>query len=86
MFAEIGLGTDPRDALLIPASAVLHIGRFDYVFKQIGEDGQFDVAEVQVSEARGEQVEVLKGLQAGDQIAGSDAVLLKPLAVQSLSK
>src|SRR5207244_2291986 len=31
MYADIGLGTDARDSLFIPAEAVLHIGSADYV-------------------------------------------------------
>src|SRR5262249_41113557 len=37
MFAEIGLGTDPRDALLVPATAIVHVGRDDYVLVAAGE-------------------------------------------------
>jgi len=86
MFAEVGLGTDHREALLIPTNATLHIGRSDYVFK-LGSDGQhYEVTDVQISESRNEHVEVLKGLEAGDRIAGTEAVLLKPLAIQSLSE
>ena len=31
MFAEIGLGTDVRPALLVPAEAMLHVGSTDYL-------------------------------------------------------
>jgi cobalt-zinc-cadmium efflux system membrane fusion protein len=85
MFAEIGLGTDKRDAVLIPTNAVLHIGRGDYVFKQAKDAQHFRVTEVKVSESPGDVVEVHKGLVPGDQIAVSEVVLLKPLAVQSLT-
>ncbi len=86
MFAEVGLGTNPREALLVPTNAVLHIGSGDYVFKVAGDAEHFQVVEVQISESRGEKVEVRSGLAAGDRIAGNEAVLLKPLAVQSLAR
>jgi multidrug efflux pump subunit AcrA (membrane-fusion protein) len=31
MFADIGLGTDPRDVLHVPADSVIHVGKQDYV-------------------------------------------------------
>ncbi|MBX9788973.1 MAG: efflux RND transporter periplasmic adaptor subunit [Pirellulales bacterium] len=86
MFAEIGLGADEREATLIPTNAVVHINRGDYVFRQTPDGQHFDVVEVEVSESPGEFVEVIKGLQPGDRIAGHDAVLLKPLAVRSLAE
>ena len=86
MFAEVGLGTNAREALLIPTSAVLHIGSADYVFKEAKDAEHFEVAEVQISESRGGKVEVRSGLAEGDRIAGNEAVLLKPLAVQSLAQ
>ncbi len=86
MFAEIGLGADEREATLIPTSAVVHISRTDYVFRQTSDGQHYDVVEVEVSESPGEFVEVIKGVQPGDRIAGRDAILLKPLAVRSLAE
>jgi membrane fusion protein, heavy metal efflux system len=86
MFAEVGLGTNEREALVIPANATLHIGRSDYVFKQASDGQHYEVTEVKLSESRNEHVEVLEGLKQGERIAGTEAVLLKPLAVQSLAK
>ncbi len=86
MFAEIGLGADQREATLIPTSAVVHINRADYVFRQTSDGQHYDVVEVEVSESPGEFVEVLKGVEPGDHIAGRDAILLKPLAVRSLAE
>lgn len=86
MFAEIGLGADERTATLIPTSAVVHINRADYVFRQTSDKQHYDVVEVEVSESPGEYVEVVKGVQPGDQIAGNDAILLKPLAIRSLAE
>jgi cobalt-zinc-cadmium efflux system membrane fusion protein len=82
MFAEIGLGTDPRDAVLVPADAVLHVGRADYVLVADGEGWR--VTEVQVGEARNGDVEVLYGLSGGEKVIAKGAVLFKPTVVRSL--
>lgn len=83
MFAEVGLGTEPRDALLVPSDAVLHVGRSDYVLVQTS-PGLWRVTEVQVGEANGPNVEALGGLRPGDRIVGNGAILLKPLIAKAL--
>lgn len=83
MYAEIGLGTDPRQAVLVPADGVLHIGGADYVLTGAGE-GLWRVTEVQVGERAGESIEILGGLTGGEPMVGVGAILLKPLVVQSL--
>ena len=82
MFAEIGLGTDLRDALLVPSVAIIHIGRSDYILVQEGVE-TWRVVEVKVGEARNDAVEILAGIQNGDQIVGSGAILLKPTIMKS---
>ena len=83
MFAEIGLGTDPREALLVPADGVLHVGRADYVL--VGtEANTWRVAEVQVGEPHNGDVELLDGLKPGDRLIGKGAILFKPLVVRAL--
>ncbi|SMF95425.1 Barrel-sandwich domain of CusB or HlyD membrane-fusion [Methylomagnum ishizawai] len=83
MYAEIGLGTDPRLAVLAPADGVLHIGDADYVLKAEN-PGLWRVNPIQVGERAGDYVEILGGLKGGETIVGSGAILLKPLVVQSL--
>ena len=83
MFAEIGLGTDPRDTLLTSAEAILHIGRSDYALVADHET-EWRVAEVQVGEPHHDAVEILEGLKPGDRVLGKGAILLKPLVVRSL--
>jgi len=83
MYAEIGLGTDPRHAVLVPADGVLHIGGADYVLIAAG-SGLWRVTEVQVGERTGEQVEILGGVEGGEHLVGNGAILLKPLVVQAL--
>lgn len=85
MFAEIGLGTEPRGALLAPTTGVLHVGRCDYILVET-EPGVTRVAEVQVGEPHGTKIEILSGLQPSDRIVGSGAILLKPFVVQALQQ
>jgi cobalt-zinc-cadmium efflux system membrane fusion protein len=83
MYAEIGLGTDPRQALLVPSDSVLHIGDADYVLTAAGA-GLWRVTEVRIGERAGEQMEILEGLQSGERLIGKGAILLKPVVMQSL--
>jgi hypothetical protein len=82
MFADIGLGTDAREALLAPIAGIVHVGRSDYLLVSDGDD-EWRVAEVQVGELHGEEVEVLDGLRAGDQVVGQGAILLKPFVIEA---
>ena len=84
MFAEIGLGTDPREALLAPAEGILHIGRADYALVGSEMEGTWKITEVQVGEPHDGQVEVLHGMADGDRLIGKGAILLKPAVVRSL--
>jgi hypothetical protein len=83
MFAVIGLGTDQREALLMPADGVLHVGETDYALRESGA-GTWQIVEVQTGELRGTDVEVLAGLKAGDRVLGKGAILLKPVVVRAL--
>jgi len=84
MFAEVGLGTDERLAIQIPATSLLHIGHNDYVLTDAGH-GEWHVTEVRVGEIRDGRCEVLEGLKDGDRIISRGAILLKTLAAQSLT-
>jgi predicted Fe-Mo cluster-binding NifX family protein len=92
MFAEIGIGTDPREALTVHADAIIHIGRSDYVLVLESEtktQTQWRVTEVQVGELRdmpsgNTAVEILTGLHNGEQVAAHGAILLKPSMMKAL--
>lgn len=84
MFAEIALGVDARQAILIPAEAVVHIGTRDYVLTQSGSEA-WAITQITVGESVDTRVEVHSGLSVGTTIIGEGAVLLKPLMVQVLS-
>jgi len=83
MFAEIGLGTDKRQALLMPADGVLHVGDKEYALLGT-EAGDWKITEVDTGELRGARLEVLAGLKAGDRVLGKGAILLKPEVVRAL--
>jgi Cu(I)/Ag(I) efflux system membrane fusion protein len=66
MFGEVTLEGERRDALRIPADAVIHSGTRSIVFVAVG-SGKFEPREVQVGEGGGgEHVEVVSGVEAGD--------------------
>jgi cobalt-zinc-cadmium efflux system membrane fusion protein len=83
MYAEIGLGTDPREAVMVPVDGVLHSGDADYVLIGTG-PGLWRITRVDVGESIDDRIEILKGLQGGERIIGNGAILLKPMLVQSL--
>jgi cobalt-zinc-cadmium efflux system membrane fusion protein len=85
MFAEIGLGTDKRLTLLMPADGVLHVGDRDFAL--VGaEPDTWQITPVEIGELRGTRVEVLSGLKSGERILGTGAILLKPVVVRALQQ
>ena len=80
MYATVSVATSARKALVVPRSAVLHVGEERVVFVQSGttENGllRFQRRRVVVEESEGEQVPVVSGLQAGDAVVVSGALLL----------
>jgi RND family efflux transporter MFP subunit len=63
-----------HDALIIPASAVQHIGQLEMV--QVLIDGQAQTRHIRTAKKFGEQIEVVSGLHAGE------TVILQPAQVQ----
>ncbi|WP_394840043.1 efflux RND transporter periplasmic adaptor subunit [Pendulispora rubella] len=82
MFADVGLGTDARTAIRVPADAVLHVGRSDYVLIAAGPE-QWTVTRVVAGESRGADIEILDGVPAGAGVMGAGAILLKPFVVEA---
>jgi membrane fusion protein, heavy metal efflux system len=72
-----------RNALIMPADGVLHVGDNDYALKEAG-DGTWQIIKVRIGELRGSDVEVLEGLEEGDRVLGKGAILLKPVVVRAL--
>ena len=71
MYAHVALQTAAqRDALYIPALALIETGHSKRVIVALG-DGRFDVCPVQTGVTSGDQVEILKGLRAGQRVVTS---------------
>lgn len=67
MFGEVVLEGPQREGLRIPADAVIRSGTRDVVFLSLG-DGKFSPREVQLGTKTGNEIEVLGGLEAGQQV------------------
>jgi hypothetical protein len=85
MFADVGLGAEPRPAVLLPADAVLHVGRGDYVLVG-GQPGLFRVTPVRVGESYEGRLQVVGGVKAADRVVSGGAILLKPYVESALSR
>ena len=83
MFGDVGLGTEPRNVIVIPTQALLHVGSREYVL--VAEGPGWRVQEVVVGEVRHDSAELIKGLKAGDQIITDGAILMKPAVMQALA-
>lgn len=67
LFGEVVLETPAREALRIPADAVIPTGTKNVVFVSVGE-GKFAPREVTVGASDGETVEVTEGLELGEKV------------------
>jgi HlyD family secretion protein len=68
MFAQVGLQTPARQALLVPVQAIVNRSGRNIVFV-VGPDSRVQAREVTVGINDGRQVEVLSGLQVGEEVA-----------------
>jgi multidrug efflux pump subunit AcrA (membrane-fusion protein) len=84
MFGEVGLGVEPRDALLVPDTAVLHVGRLHYLLVADGDDA-WRVVPVNIGEIHSGQVEIIAGIKAQAKIVSVGGILLKPLVTQAIA-
>jgi hypothetical protein len=90
MFADIGLGTDERETILVPAEAVLHIKRWDFVLvAQDEKAGLWRVVRVKTADLHAdkgeERLEVTTGLKKGDRVLTKGTILVKPAVLQALA-
>ncbi len=67
MFGEVILHGTPREGLRIPQDAVIDSGTEKLVFVALG-DGKFQPRKVRLGDSSGNNVEVVSGLSAGDQV------------------
>jgi Cu(I)/Ag(I) efflux system membrane fusion protein len=76
MFAEVKIyGGPQRDTLLIPAEALIRTGERDTVVTSLG-DGRFQPVDVVVGAHSNGKVEILSGLNEGDEIVTSGQFLI----------
>jgi membrane fusion protein, heavy metal efflux system len=75
MFATIHVDIGKRNAIVVPATAVVHQGQSTSVFVQSG-NGQPEQRNVTTGQAVDGKVEITSGLQVGEQIAVHGAELL----------
>lgn len=83
MFGDVGLGTNPRDAVMVSSKAIIHLGNLDYVLVMTGPE-RLEVREVKAGEPHADRYEIIEGLKPGETIVGTGAVLLKPLVRDAL--
>jgi cobalt-zinc-cadmium efflux system membrane fusion protein len=80
MYATVQISVDQKKALAIPRNALLRLGEYKVVFVQIGEGNgliQFERMPVDVDEGEASQwLEVKHGLEAGQKVVVSGAILL----------
>jgi RND family efflux transporter MFP subunit len=68
MFAQVGLQTPARQALLVPVQAVVNRSGRNIVFV-VTQDSRVQAREVTLGINNGQQVEILSGLQLGEEVA-----------------
>lgn len=75
MFAHAGFAGATRRGLMVPAAALLQSGLVTRVMVERG-PLRFEARVVQVGASRGDQVEIVSGLKAGERIVVKEGVLL----------
>jgi Cu(I)/Ag(I) efflux system membrane fusion protein len=76
MFVEVKIyGGPKRDVLMLPREAVIQTGERTVAVKALG-DGRFQPVEVTTGMWRGDQVELLSGLDEGDEVVVSGQFLI----------
>jgi membrane fusion protein, copper/silver efflux system len=75
MYANVRLHADRGERLVVPQSAVLYAGERSFVFRALG-DGRFRPQPVAIGMRSGEEVEIVSGLEAGEQIVTSATFLI----------
>lgn len=78
MWARVRLQTGEREAISVPASAVLERSEITAVYVQDG--GKLKLRQIRTGNRTGDQIEVLAGLSAGEQVAIDGYAALSELA------
>ena len=72
MFVKVGLVTGAADLLLVPRAAVVERSEMRAVYV-VGPDGRVSLRQVRLGHVRGDQIEILAGLVAGETIVRDPA-------------
>ena len=75
MFAQMRLGGSAEEALVMPAEAVIRTGQRAVVYV-VEQPGRFTPVEVRLGRELGDRLEVLGGLQPGQQVVASGQFLI----------
>ena len=75
MYANVTIRVERGERLVVPFSAVLHAGERSFVFRALG-DGRFEPRAVEVGLRTGELVEILSGLEPGEEVVQSGTFLI----------
>jgi membrane fusion protein, copper/silver efflux system len=75
MFAQVRLAGDDREVLAVPSDAVIRTGQRALVYV-VSAPGRYEPVEVRVGREVGDKLEVLQGLQAGQQVVVSGQFLV----------
>lgn len=75
MFAQMRLGGRAEEALVVPAEAVIRTGERAIVYV-VDQPGRFTPVQVRIGREWGDKLEVLEGLQAGQQVVASGQFLI----------
>jgi membrane fusion protein, heavy metal efflux system len=76
MYATVSITDHSRNAIVVPATAVIRDGVSTYVYVQTGEN-KYERRDVQVGEAHDTTAEVTGGLHEGDRVISTGAELLR---------
>ncbi len=79
MFVKVGLVTGEAERLMVPASAIVERSEMRGVYV-VAADGRVTLRQVRLGHARGDRIEVLAGLVAGERIA------LEPVAAGLMAR
>ncbi|EIC22506.1 efflux RND transporter periplasmic adaptor subunit [Thiorhodovibrio frisius] len=74
----VDLLRNPRQALMVPESALLHRGEEHFVFVVTGEAPMVDKRQVEIGTRKPGQAEILSGLNAGDRVVTHGLQKIKP--------
>lgn len=83
MFADVGIGTEARSAVMVPQTAIVHVGKDDYVLTEAAAD-EWRITAVALGASQADQVEIVRNVNAGMRVLAEGVVLLKPVIAEVL--